>query len=172
MLMGGTDDATGIEGLMVNGVTFNVTFVNGSYYNIYTDVGIDPYYYGKLAGANAAAIALSNALTSLKVTGLNGSTTPDAVVPTEYIGSTQSGYGVDCPVNALNFCDTPISWIDYTYQSLIDPDSSYPDFDYTYFTPTAVPSSIIGTGIPGLLFAAGGMFALWPRRRKAQAIAA
>jgi hypothetical protein len=36
MLVGSTDDASGIDGLVVDSVTYDVTFVNGTYDSVYT----------------------------------------------------------------------------------------------------------------------------------------
>lgn len=68
-LTGTTSAATGIDGLVVDGVTYNVTFDPGSYSSVYAAT---PTFLGNQPGAQDAAIALAAALQSLGVTGIAG----------------------------------------------------------------------------------------------------
>jgi hypothetical protein len=59
-LVGTTSDPTGINGLVVDGTTYNVTFVNGSYTSVYS--GAAPTFLGNQTGAYDATVAIGTAL--------------------------------------------------------------------------------------------------------------
>ena len=63
-------DATGIDGLVVGTVTYNVAFINGAYSSIYK--ATPPTFIGDQSGAQAAATALASALKDLQVRYLTG----------------------------------------------------------------------------------------------------
>jgi hypothetical protein len=67
-LVGTTSDASGINGLVVDGVTYDVTFYNSSYDAIYSSTA--PTFLGNSGGAADAVSALASALTSFDVTEL------------------------------------------------------------------------------------------------------
>jgi hypothetical protein len=69
-LAGTTSDASGIDGLVVDGVTYDVRFYNSSYDSIYSSTA--PTFLGKSGGAADAASALASALSSFDVTELVG----------------------------------------------------------------------------------------------------
>jgi hypothetical protein len=60
ILVGTTSAATGIDGLVVDGVTYDVTFVNDTYTTVYATTL--PTFFGNQSGANDAATALVAAL--------------------------------------------------------------------------------------------------------------
>jgi hypothetical protein len=64
-LLGTTSNPTGIDGLVVDGTTYDVTFVNGSYNVVYTSSA--PTFLGNDAGAADAAGAISSALNGFGV---------------------------------------------------------------------------------------------------------
>jgi hypothetical protein len=69
-LVGTTSDALGIDGLVVDGVTYDVTFYDSPYNSVYSSTL--PTFLGNSGGAADAASALASALTSLDVTQLAG----------------------------------------------------------------------------------------------------
>ena len=71
-LVGTTTDAMGIDGLVVDGVTYDVTFVNASYNTVFAST--PPTFLNNYTGAVDAASALTTALNSLGVTTMHGVT--------------------------------------------------------------------------------------------------
>jgi hypothetical protein len=69
-LVGTPSDASGIDGLVVDGVTYDVTFYNSSYDSIYSSTV--PTFLGNSGGAADAASALASVLSSFGVTELVG----------------------------------------------------------------------------------------------------
>src|ERR1039458_2032392 len=80
-LVGTTTDATGIDGLVVGSLTYNVTFENASYDTVYPSA---PTFLGNSSGAEDAASAIESALNSLGVTALTGISGDFQVVEVPY----------------------------------------------------------------------------------------
>src|SRR5262245_8601687 len=70
VLVGTTAEATGLTGLVVDGNTYNVSFIHNSYDNVYPSN--DPIFAGNSTLAADAAQALATALNTLSVTGIAG----------------------------------------------------------------------------------------------------
>jgi hypothetical protein len=64
-LVGTTSNPTGIDGLNVDGTTYDVTFVNGSYNSVYGSA--TPSFFGNATGAADAAQAIKTGLDDLNV---------------------------------------------------------------------------------------------------------
>jgi hypothetical protein len=65
-LVGTQTDLTGIDGLVIDGNTYNVDFVGGSYNSVYSSVL--PTFFGNATGASDAAVAIASALNTLDPT--------------------------------------------------------------------------------------------------------
>lgn len=72
VLLGSTSDPTGINGLVVDGTTYDVTFSTQSFNDLFS--GSLPTFWHDASGAYDAAVALAGSLADLGVTGLDGLT--------------------------------------------------------------------------------------------------
>ena len=171
-LVGTTTDASGINGVVIDSVTYNVTFVNGSYNSVYTSL---PTFLGNNSGATDATTALISALNGLGVTNLDGLPPPTyyanlvAAVPEQYpVEGLVASATAACPTEPI-VCAAS-SW--GTEGALFTlPAATSTTIDYAVFTvantplPAALPLFASGLGALGLLG--------WRRKRKnAAAIAA
>jgi hypothetical protein len=154
-LVGTTTDASGIDGLVVDGATYDVTFISASYDTVYASIA--PSFLGENATASDAATALANALNTFAVTETTNSTF-GLQIP--YFDS--PGFE-DFSDEAFNY-DHAVSSADW---GALDGNPNSDSIDYSYeafvvFSATPLPSALP-------LFA-GGLGALslfgWRRKRK------
>jgi hypothetical protein len=164
-LVGTTSDATGIDGLVVDGVTYDVTFVHASYDTVYAST--PPTFIGNQSGAFDAASALATALNALGVQYLAGLSTPLewATVPYELLTGV-TAYACFDPSNSFCF-GTP--WVPEIYGEGTGGNSfTFYYIDYTVFTSSATP---LPAALPLFATGLGGLGLLgWRRKRKAQAV--
>jgi hypothetical protein len=164
--VGSLSDATGLDGLVVDGVTYNVTFDNGAYTTVYATT--PPTFSGDEHGADDAATALALALNALQVTGINGlslSSIPYILTPfsIDSFGTVESATDDGAP-------EPPpyLPWNTLS-PSFTNESTSVSNLgaDYTIFSaattplPAALPLFATGLGALGLLG--------WRRKRRAQA---
>jgi hypothetical protein len=97
-LIGTTSDPTGINGLVVDGTTYNVTFVNGSYNAVYTST--PPTFFGNATGALDAATVIANDLNSFGVS-VFGINQPSYFVPVRDAMGLNTGYGAELGVSTF-----------------------------------------------------------------------
>jgi len=158
-LIGTTSNAMGIAGLVVDGVTYNVTFVNDSYNNVYAST--PPTFLGNQSGATDASLALASDLSSFGVIRLVGITDPTQNLFISYLNTsgTNSAAFVSCP----NPCTSP--WVGNLFGAAVDT-VTYPFQDYAQFTQvSATPIPNVGLPGMGILLAVGGLLAWWRRKR-------
>jgi hypothetical protein len=173
-LVGTTSAATGIDGLIVDGVTYNVTFVHDTYNKVYAST--PPTFLGNQQGANVAAIALAAALNDLLVTGLidiNILARPQLITPSPpFLPYFVYGFTAQLPI--CRPAPAPCSALKWGINSYFDQSTTAQEkiLDFTiYNLPTAetpLPASI-AFFVPGLV----GLGLLVRRgKRKAAALAA
>lgn len=189
-----TSDALGIDGLVVDGVTYNITFENIGYNILY---GCDsnnppncknpPTFEGNEALANEVAADLATALNTLHVTGISGISTSEqqpyanVLIPFGWYNANVSG-----PYSAWDhFCSSSYDACDYNNPPfppgswaanwtgnplLVDANGGNPAGGTSDFTLFTVANTPLPAALP--LFATGlGAIGLlgWRRKRKASA---
>src|SRR5262245_18636239 len=165
VLVGTTTNAMGVNGLPVDGTTYNVSFVHGSYNNVFPSN--DPIFAGNATLAADATTALAAALNSLSVTCLVGISS--------FCGGGGGGILAFVPQTASNgtsfaaqraqFLLPTGPWSNIGADTFISP-STFPDnVDMTVFS-VAVPGPIAGAGLPGLILAGVGLLGWWRRRQR------
>src|SRR5664280_2066128 len=107
-LIGTTTNASGIDGVVIDSITYDVTFVRDSYNNVYAST---PPTFLNSAGVTDATTALISALNVLKVTQVVGmSPYPDwyaayyAAIPQSLSGTTVNAYAAGCDTTFNSGC--------------------------------------------------------------------
>jgi hypothetical protein len=138
-LVGPTTGASGIDGLSVDSVTYDVTFVNDSYNHVFAVN--QPTFFGNTNGANDAQAALDSSLNTLNVTGLVGQTTSSFYENLNLVVPTSVPSGLTTTVACLavaGACGTG-SW-GISQVNPVDPSVTYENLDYAVFNvASAVP---------------------------------
>jgi hypothetical protein len=180
-LVGTTSDASGIDGLVVDGVTYDVTFANGSYNTVYSITA--PTFLGNSSGSVDAANALASAMNALGVTDILGVNQMIYGQAALFIPDAQNSDGsfdaqyvelVSPPQPQSSFGwfylsgNTTYGFVEISSGAIID------DGGFAVFTAVSGPTT--NTPLPAALplFATGlGGLALlgWRRKRKTQAMA-
>jgi hypothetical protein len=167
-LVGGTTSTSGIDGLVVDSVTYDVTFVNNSYNNTFP---ANPTFFGNTSGASDAQVALYSALNNLDVTGLVGLTpnTPYDNLNLAVPSSVPSGLTTTVACLAVEgACGTGTWGIS---QLTVDASGTYHNLDYAVFSvASAVPEP--ATWAMLLLGFAGVGFMAYRRKSKPTLMAA
>jgi len=97
-LVGPASFPTGVDGLVVDGTTYNVTFTQGSYDTIYATT--PPTFLGNLSGGSDAGAALASALNMLDPSAAIDLAEFDVVVPDA------ENTGLDAGFQVVNFNGT------------------------------------------------------------------
>jgi hypothetical protein len=163
-LVGTTTDATGIDGLVVDGITYNVTFSDASYNSVYASS--TPIFLGNFLGAQHASTALATALNALGVVSLTeiSNSTEAAFIPYTYIPGAVTTTEALC-----NPCSSMSPWSGTWSEVYDDAPAGDISADYAIFVsqtplPAALPLFAGGLGALSLLG--------WRRKRKGAALGA
>jgi hypothetical protein len=166
-LVGTATDASGLNGLVVDGVTYDVTFIHDLYNDVYPP---NPNtFLSNPSGAADAAAALKSALNSFSVTILTGLNTGQASqqlsVPYAELGTVyHEAFDISCNTSVPTGCSSPwqspFSEVEYSIYT-------YGAIDYASFTQVSGASAATPAPAALPLFAAGlGVMGLLGRRRK------
>jgi hypothetical protein len=166
-LLGTPSNASGVDGLIVDGVSYNVAFIRGSYSDAYA-VSPPPFLFAP-DGARDASIALDEAFRALAVTGLFGFPANDlrlefVLVPFSPQADVVTVYEMFCHVTCSD-----ADWYVSGLTQVVSIGSTLPVSKFAVFAPslstTPLPSAITFFA-PGL--AVLGLLA-WRRKRDAAA---
>jgi hypothetical protein len=158
VLVGTTTSAMGVNGLVVDGTTYNVSFFHDSYNNVYP--ANNPIFAGNATLASDAATALAAALNTLSVTCLVSSACPNGFA--DIPQSTLSGGGL---FTAQSIVFDGNSWSHFVGVVIDSGSFLSANVDLTLFTLASVPGPIVGAGLPGLILASGCLLGWWRRRQ-------
>jgi len=176
VLVGSTSAATGVTGLLVDGILYDVTFVHDTYANVFTTS--TPFFDGNSTLAGHAASALAAALQTLHVTDLTGATpesTPSgpqvfAFIPDIAAGNYGFG-GITYGEVSAEMLGSGTWFLGPQIVADMPTNALVRNADIAVFSLASVPGPIAGAGLPGLILAGGGLFGWWRRKRKAEAAA-
>jgi hypothetical protein len=161
ILVGTTTDASGIDGLVVDGVTYDVTFVNASYDTVYPS-GSPPTFLNNLSGASDAASNLAAALNTLSVSVLSGASKPFALIPYYDAAGYDTAADASCGVYPLYACSPPALNESWSFGNGFANDAVVYDTDFAIFVPTPLPAAL---PLFGAVLGVGGLLG-WHRKRQ------
>jgi hypothetical protein len=167
VLLGTSVNPTGVDGLVVDGITYDVTFSAASYVATYPAA---PTFEGNVTGAHDAAVALRTFLNASGVTGLLGSDCAtngfgcDLLIPEETLAGTPvqiAGYS-----DAFGLLATP-GWFDFFFSGGLETTSlgcglpfGVTCQEFVVFTPVTtaqvpepVTLALLGAGLAAVGFA-------------------